>query len=92
MHLLFSELQNKEVISINDCKKLGFISDVLIDTDCGKIISVTVKDCGGIFQGKAQEVHVFWENIRKIGEEIIFVDAVCIPQLAPEKEKRKFLF
>ena len=54
MQILYSELQNKEVINVNDCKKLGYISDILIDADCGKIISVTVRECGGLFQNKSK--------------------------------------
>ncbi|MBO4343647.1 MAG: YlmC/YmxH family sporulation protein [Clostridia bacterium] len=92
MQILYSELQNKEVININDCKKLGYISDILIDTDCGKIISVTVRECGGLFQNKAKEVSIFWDSIRKIGDELIFVDACCVQQLPPEKDRKKFLF
>lgn len=88
----FDELREKEVINVNDCRRLGYICDITVDIECGKIISFTVKNCTGIFQGKSDEIKVLWENVTKIGDDIIFVDiCIALPQAAPCKpDKKKF--
>ena len=39
-----SALREKDVINICDGRRLGFICDFVIDTDCGKICAVYVSD------------------------------------------------
>ena len=92
MHIVgFDDLSEKEVININDCRKLGYISDVCIDIECGRIISFTVKNCFGFIFGKNDEITIVWENIKKIGDDIILVD-ICVQQnvqhqLPPPKKR-----
>ena len=88
----FDELREKEVINVNDCRRLGYISDITIDIECGRIISFTVKNCTGFIPGKGDEFKVLWENVTKIGDDIIFVD-ICIttpPSLPCKTERKKF--
>ena len=42
--MTFDELREKEVINMNDCSRLGFISNVSIDVSCGRVVSFNVKD------------------------------------------------
>ena len=89
----FDELKEKEVININDCRRLGYISDVTIDIECGKIVSFTIKNCTGIFSGKGDEIKILWENVTKIGDDIIFVDiCITIPPSVPCKNEKKRFF
>ncbi len=88
--MTFDELREKEVINMNDCSRLGFISNVSIDVSCGRVVSFTVKDCSGVF-GKGKEICVPWEQITKIGCDIIFVD-ICVPEHIATPPQKKKLF
>lgn len=86
----FDKLRQKEVINTEDCKRLGYIEDMCIDIECGRVISFTVRDCSGFFPGKGSEICIPWENITKIGDDIIFVN-VCYAAPPPSPPgKRKF--
>ncbi|MGE7880784.1 YlmC/YmxH family sporulation protein [Bacillus sp. NPDC094077] len=70
-----SEFQMKDVVNISDGKRLGNIGDIDIDIDTGKIKSVIISKQArilGIF-GKGVEVIIPWEEIMKIGEDVILV-------------------
>ena len=69
------ELRQKEVINLGDGVRYGFVSDLELTED-GKIISIIIPGPGrvlGVF-GRDQEYSIPWENINKIGEDIILVD------------------
>ncbi len=70
-----SELQVKEVISVVDGRRLGFIIDLEIDVTTGKIISLILadRDSKGGFFGKTEEIQVLWKQILRIGEDVILV-------------------
>lgn len=70
-----SDFRQKEVVDINTGKRLGFICDIDIDSESGRIISVTVPS-GKIFSSvmKNSDKVIPWEKITKIGGDIILVD------------------
>lgn len=71
-----SDFRQKEVINISDGKRLGFVSDVEIDLESGKIDAIILPGVGRLFGllGKENEFVIPWDRIRKIGEDIILVD------------------
>jgi YlmC/YmxH family sporulation protein len=71
-----SDFRQKEVINIADGKRLGFVSDVEIDLDSGKIDAIILPGVGRLFGllGKESEFVIPWDRIQKIGEDIILVD------------------
>ena len=78
-------LGEKEVINIIDGKRLGYPCDVQMDLECGRITAIILPPGGG-FLGighKHDKLVIPWENIEKIGKDIILVK--CIP--IPKKEK-----
>ena len=77
MTILFSELQCKEVICIGTGQRLGFISDVQIDIPEGKLCAIVVPaPCKGLgLLGHREDYRIPWECIRKIGPDIVLVDA-----------------
>ena len=85
----FEELSAKEVINTADCRRLGYISDMCNDLECGRILSFTVKECTGFFAPKGNEICIPWENITKIGDDIIFVN-VCHAAPPPPPPKKRF--
>lgn len=73
-----SELQVKEVIVIDNGKRLGHILDLEIDPDQGRITAIilAVRDrSNGIF-GKSEELVVDWNQIVTIGDDVILVEDI----------------
>ncbi|NLC68331.1 MAG: YlmC/YmxH family sporulation protein [Clostridiaceae bacterium] len=70
------DLKQKEVVNISDGRRLGFVSDVEIDLDNGRIDALVIPGSGRLFglMGKDNEFIIPWEKIKKIGEDIILVD------------------
>lgn len=71
-----SDLTEKEVINITDGRSLGFIIDLDVDLEKGRINSIVLPDQEKVFGlfGKEQENEILWRNIRKIGEDVILVE------------------
>lgn len=71
----FSDLKAKEIIHIENGERLGFIYDMEIDFETGKIISLSVpgayKAMGLL--GKETDKIIEWENIKKIGDDLIMI-------------------
>lgn len=72
-----SNLQNKTVISIIDGKNIGTIIDLEID-DKGNTIGFIVEKYKFLISAFSQkkELMVKWDQVKKIGEDVILVDVV----------------
>jgi YlmC/YmxH family sporulation protein len=73
--LRISQFQLKDVININDGKRLGNIGDLDINVSTGKIEAIIIIHGGkilGMF-GKEEEIIIPWRNIVKIGSDVILV-------------------
>lgn len=71
-----SELKQKEVININDGKRLGLVYDIEINMETGNIEAIVIPGSGkllGLFS-KENDIIIPWENIKKIGADVILVD------------------
>lgn len=71
-----SELTQKEVVNLIDGKKIGVITDVEIDLSKGLITAIIVPENErfmGVF-GKEYDYEISWEEIKKIGEDVILVE------------------
>ena len=72
-----SDFKNKEVINVLDGKRLGFVSDVDINFEKGTVEAIVVPGPSAllnIFSGGAHDYVIPWDNITKIGDDIILVD------------------
>ena len=68
-----SELQTKKIISITDGKNIGTIIDVNI-LDDGKVESLVLESTRNFFSlNKELDTQISWNNITKIGEDVILV-------------------
>ena len=67
-----SELQDKDIINIRDGKKIGSIIDVNIDEE-GEMKSLVVEESKFVLFNSKNEMEVMWEQIEKIGEDVILV-------------------
>ena len=76
MSVKLTDLQSKEVICISDGRRLGFITDVLVEVPEGKICAIVVpgpcKYMGLL--GRRDDYVVSWDCIRRIGPDIVLVD------------------
>ena len=78
MNCSINELRAKEVINVSDGARLGFVSDVEINLENGKITSIIVPGTYRLmgFLGKEDDLIIKWENIKKIGDDIIIIESL----------------
>ena len=79
MDISFCNLRNKEVINICDGKNLGNITDIIIDTTCGKILGLIVPSNSNNFFNffkSNNDIFIPYNRICKIGKDIILVDII----------------
>ncbi len=69
-----SDLQNKDVVNINDGKKIGNIIDVNIDLagNAKEIVVERYHFFFSLFSPKVTEIK--WDKIKKIGKDVILVN------------------
>ena len=79
MSLRFTQLQCKEVICVTDGRRLGFISDVLVEVPEGQVCTIVVPGKCRFFGllGRTEDFVIPWNAIRRVGDDIILVD--CAP-------------
>lgn len=72
-----SELREREVVNILDGRRLGLASDLELEIETGRIKAIVVPGPGKFLKlfGKSEEFVIPWEWIRKIGVDIILVEA-----------------
>ncbi len=71
-----SDLSTRDVINTVDGRRLGNIVDIELDLANGKIAAVVVPGQPkvlGMF-GRSDDYVVPWENVKKIGEDVILVE------------------
>lgn len=73
MHM--SELQTKEIIDISSGKRVGSISDLIVDSK-GNIIKLLLDRKVGkrLLTNYKEDTELSWSQIIKIGDDIILVD------------------
>ena len=76
MSVKLTDLQCKEVICISDGRRLGFITDVLVEVPEGKICAIVVPGPCKVLgvMGRHDDYVVSWDCIRRIGPDIGLVD------------------
>ena len=70
-------IKNKEVINIDDGKSLGFVSDVVINLESGRIEGIVLPGEKGFLSflgGGEEDIVIDWENIKTIGNDVILVE------------------
>ena len=87
MNCCITELRCKEVINKANGCRLGFVSDVEVDSCCGRVVALIVlgrPKYWGIC-GRRERIRVRWEDIDVIGNDTILV---CKAQTDNSKRKR----
>ena len=70
------DFKHKEVVNINNGKRLGFVQDVCADLETGMITAIIVPGGNKVINifSQANDITIPWSNIRCIGEDLILVD------------------
>lgn len=73
----FTQLQCKEVICVADGRRLGFVTDVLVEVPDGNVSALVIPGPCRFpgFVGRRDDFIIPWRCIRRIGPDIILVDA-----------------
>lgn len=75
--MTFSQLKRKEVINVCNGGRMGCVCDIIIDINLCRIEAIVVP---GPFSFKCllapqKNIIIPWNKIRKIGDDVILVDA-----------------
>ena len=77
MGIKLTQLQCKEVICLSDGRRLGFIEDVEVEIPEGNIHAILVPGpCKFLgLAGRKEDLRIPWHCIRRIGPDIVLVEA-----------------
>ncbi|MBQ9903029.1 MAG: YlmC/YmxH family sporulation protein [Clostridia bacterium] len=76
MNCRIVDLRNKEVINIKDGVRLGYVSDVEVDTCDAKLVAIIIYGRARFFGllGREDDCIIDWCDIEVIGEDSILVN------------------
>jgi len=85
----FSELRCKEVINVSDGCRLGYVCDLELELDSGRVLAIIVPGrCKLLGLWSSGEDYVIpWSCIRRVGSDIILVD-VCLDEICRPRQKK----
>ncbi|WP_100373280.1 YlmC/YmxH family sporulation protein [Bacillus sp. FJAT-45037] len=72
-----SDLQSKDIVNMENGKRLGHLTDLDINLNTGAIEAMVINSTGkmmGLFGREEQEIIIPWKNIIKIGSDVILVE------------------
>ena len=76
MQTRIADLRYKEVISVEDGSRFGFVEDMEIDMDSGQVRALVVPGRRRLFGllGREEDRYIPWNAVRRFGEDIILVE------------------
>ena len=83
-----SEMEDKEIVNVVDGRYLGEISDIEIDIHAGRIRALVMPNLGGMgFLRRKEQTVIPWQEVRKIGFDVILVESTgqTVPQYLLEE-------
>ncbi len=91
MDCRLSELRRKEVISAVDGVRIGYVDDVIVETNSACVVAFVIFNRNFFFGilGNREDYIIPWEKIQMIGEDVIIISCKT-PK--PQKSARKRLF
>ena len=75
METRIAELRYKEVISVEDGTRYGYVGDMEIDLETGRVKALIVPGRRRFFGllGREEDKYIPWDAISRFGEDIILV-------------------
>ena len=92
--MTLAELRTKEVIDVHDGKRLGRVMDIEFCTADSRVTALVVPAETSFLQtlrGEKCGLVIPWEDIQRIGDDIILVDKP-FQHPCPERRKKRRLF
>lgn len=87
-----SELRLLDIVNIKDGRRLGPIKDLDLDLERGVVKGIVVpgpsRSWGFFGGGKFEDFIIPWERVKKIGVDVILVDASDLPDFEDNEERR----
>ena len=76
METRIAELRCKEVISVADGSRFGYVGDMEVDLDSGQVRALVVPGRRRLFGllGREEDRYIPWQSVRRFGEDIILVE------------------
>lgn len=76
MKCRIEDMRNKEVISIYDGAKLGWVSDIELDTASAMLTALVIYGRPKLFGllGREEDIVIPWDKIRLVGDDTVLVD------------------
>ncbi len=88
-----AHLRYKEIVSISDGTRFGYVGDLEIDLDSGQVRTLIVPGRLRLFGllGRERDRRIPWASVRRIGEDIILVEEPSqnVDITGPEKNFKK---
>lgn len=80
--LRVSDLRHKDVVNNNDGKRLGFIKDIELDLNEGRIKAIILPGENKLFSffGHNDDLVIEWHSVKKIGLDVILVELETFTQ------------
>ena len=93
METRIAELRYKEVISVTDGSRYGYVGDVDIDLDSGQVRALIIPGQPRFFGlfGRGEDYYIPWECVQKFGCDIVIVDKPFQRRDPPPQRKKRRL-
>ena len=77
METRIAELRYKEVISVEDGSRYGYVGDMEVDLESGQVKALIVPGKRRFFGllGREEDKYIPWDAVSRFGEDIILIDA-----------------
>lgn len=84
-----TELRCKEIIGLTDGMRYGYVGDVEVDLETGKVLALVVPGRLRLLGllGREPEKVFAWEQVRRIGADIVLVES--LPICREERQRRR---
>jgi len=81
MDTRMGQLRLKEVISIGDGSRFGYVGDLEVELDSGQVSALIIPGRLRLFGllGREEDVVIPWQSVRRFGEDTILVDGISVP-------------
>lgn len=92
MESTIADLRCKEIINMADGSRFGYVGDVSVDLDSGRITALVVPGRLRWFGllGREEDRVFPWETVRRFGEDIILVEVeTTVHRQCLERKNRK---
>ena len=83
METRIAELRYKEVISLADGSRFGYVGDLELDLSTGRVLALIVPGRRKLFGllGREPDRIIPWQAVKRFGEDIILVEDISPPPL-----------